>query len=440
MKLKKIIFSITALLFLAGALFIVPQAALANGSDWSKKMPPGQAKKMLEQDDWVHPSVKGLKNAYRNLYHNGAPEWKLNKFEQKIMHRGGNLEDIDGIGEKEYTISVDGDSNIKLYFGQDPVDIRFLVEDSEANAADLPENYEMILQVSDDDSVVSTNPQDGDIVELDRDGFTKAITVTANDDEEDGTATIKVTLYNDQDEAVDSATITVTVGERAATNGTLSSGYSDLTFTSDANEGSAYVAKAGDEYEISFYYHITDQAGNSFDVTEDIIWTVENTGENDIYVNWDTVQPGEEKEFTKEISDDDFDRIQIKADDVTEVKISAQIEENDDSLDTTGIIFYDEDNELDSDSNETIEGTVKAFAFGNSDDETQVLLENGDDYYYIWATFENVTIEDVDGNTINGDEDELEDYLEYDMEVVIELDDKDEDDNSDEDSISLYLN
>ncbi|MTI85804.1 MAG: hypothetical protein FH756_18380 [Firmicutes bacterium] len=492
MQLRKLLYLFTAFCFMVGGLFLIPQTAMAKGhpvfgSNW---MPPGHAKKAqpieavteveevdleeraegetveANEDDpeetqnegsyvkqkgpaWAreqHPSVKGLMNAYRNLCRNGAPEWQRAQFRAKIEARGGIVEDIDEIEEKEYTITVDGDSSIELMFDQSK-DITFLVEDNEAEAAELPEGYEIEIQVSDDDSVL-TSPEDEDTVGMsDTEGVTEVVTVTA-DEENEGTATITVTLYNDEDETVDSETIEVTVGEAVATTGNLTSNDSDLTFTADENEGIAYATMAGER--INFDYQIVDQKDDPIDVDEDtnIIWTVKNTGENDITVygveeTGVTVGPDEEKDFTEEISDgDDSDTISIRAYDVTEAEITAQIEDNEDSLESTIILFYDEDNMPVSDSDVTIEGTVEAFATGeDNEDGTQLLIYDGDEYFHITATFETVLIENEDENIPDiGDEAELEEYLEYDMEVNVELDEYEEDDSSDEDIIKLYLN
>ncbi len=482
MQFRKLLYLFTAFCFMVGGLFLIPQTAMAKGhpvfgENW---MPPGHAKKAqaievaeeVEEENendpeetqnessyvkqegpaWAreqHPSVKGLMNAYDNLCRNGAPDWQRAQFRAKIEARGGIFEDINKIEEKEYTITVDGDSGIELMFDQSK-DITFLVEDNEAEAAELPQGYEIELQVSDDDSVLTSPEEESTVGMSDTEGVTEVVTVTA-DEENEGTATITVTLYNDEEEIVDSETIEVTVGEAVATTGNLTSDDSDLTFTSDENEGIAYATMAGER--IDFDYQIVDQKDDPIDVAEDtnIIWTVKNTGENDITVygveeSGVTVGPNEEKDFTEEISDDDdvddSDTISIQAYNVTEAEITSQIEDNEDSLESTGILFYDEDNMPVSDSDVTIEGTVEAFATDkDNEDGIQLLIYDGDEYFHITATFETVLIENDDDNIPDiGDEAELKEYLEYDMEVNVELDEYEEDDSSDEDIIKLYLN
>ena len=341
MQFRKLLYLFTAFCFMVGGLFLIPQTAMAKGHPVFGKnwMPPGHAKKAQaieavkeveeetveeNEDDpeetqnegsyvkqkgpaWdreQHPSVKGLMNAYRNLCRNGAPEWQRAQFRAKIEARGGNVDDIDEIEEKEYTITIDGDSSIELMFDQSK-DITFLLEDNEAEAAELPQGYAIEIQVSDNDSVL-TSPEDEDTVGMsDTKGVTKVVTVTADEGNE-GTATITVTLYNDEDETVDSENIEVTVGEAVATTGNLTSDDSDLTFTADENEGIAYATMAGER--INFDYQIVDQKDDPIDVDEDtnIIWSVKNTGENDITVygveeSGVTVGPDEEKDFTEEI-------------------------------------------------------------------------------------------------------------------------------------------
>ncbi|WP_006521502.1 hypothetical protein [Desulfoscipio gibsoniae] len=88
-----------------------------------------------------------------------------------------------------------------------------------------------------------------------------------------------------------------------------------------------------------------------------------------------------------------------------------------------------------------ITGTVKAFATGkNSKDGTQILLYDGDEYFYISATYETVIIESDEDIPDYGHEAELEEYLEYNMKVKIWLDENEEDDSADKDEIKLYLN
>jgi len=483
MQLRKIFFLFTAFCFVAGGLFLLPQSALAKGHpvfgpDW---VPPGQAKKMPaavanEIDDvdedgvknvntrgpaWardVHPSVKGLRNAYRNLCRNGTPEQVRERLRLKIQARGGTVDGIEvPVDEsKTFTLEINGTPDTFLQPEESTNDLAFVIKDRDGQEMDLTENYKIVLYVSGDDDVLdNAAPADGTTLTAedmsDSTGITKTIKVTANEDSE-GTASITAVLYKDENEnneldkgeELDVVTVTYTVGEPAVTTGALESTGNDLAFVANGNEVPLYVATTGKE--IQFDYKILDQGGDIIDVSEDtrVIWTVKNNGIGDITITGVEDDPvilekGESKNFENVISSgDDDDSITLKAGSATRAAVSARIKENEDSLKAADICFFPAGNELADDSDTTVSGRVTAFDTKDTgSDGTEILVKSYDgDYYYLPAGIDYETINVLGLN--DAIETELEENINTGDLVIIELDDNEEGESGDSDTLTLY--
>lgn len=415
----------------------------AQAKPHNKGLPPGLAKKMdcktfeTNEVQYAHPSLKGLHNA---LQHGNKNNRARNVLRQKIINRGGEelLENRQGV-----TIGINGEPTTLLEPGQEVKDLAFKIKDNEGNLIDLQDNYQIEIQIDDSNNILE-KPEDGmDLTARDmsdKTGVTRAVYAKASE-ENSGTAIVNAVLYKDkgndlnnevdEGEEIGAVNVEYTVEEPAVTTGVFNS--DDLNIF-NANEKSIMIAPEDEPVELD--YKILDQFKNSIELSEDtaIEWTVKNTGDEDIIITKDEdsfylLEPNEEQSFTRTAAEDSSScTITFEANDPTAANITANIIDNDESLQSTSICFLPEENILVSDSGEKINGKVEAIEQNEDEETMDMLVSNSEDIYLLDdIAYETNIFSDVE-NIKTG------------YSVEVDLDNLKEEDKDDSDFIRVFNN